>query len=246
MKMARDSNTFETAITALSRARTLHPRLDALAAVIEQLHGVRQRTPSRKLPSRDPVPLPLRWFHANYARSARLRGGFNTLIQRKHLAPDANGCTAFLSECAGSFKLAYRQHAADPVVWGNKGDFDTADDWSREEITVSQALAAHILSDFAICAKHQVEATRATTASLLAATKDLLALPIGWRTGWDLQLWAGRGVVVAAMRFPPAPRRGDPWEWTIFASARRRADLAYLDPLLPTWDLDNPTARAPS
>jgi|GEM_PF-2257867 len=51
--------------------------------------------------------------------------------------------------------LAYRQETADPVVWGNQGDFDTTDDW-------------------------------------------------------------------------------------------RRADLAYLDPLLPTWDLDSPTAASPS
>lgn len=235
-RVARGTGDFDASINALVRARALPARLDALAEVISHLYGVCQKVPCRELARRARCPLALNWFLANYGRHPRLRGRFNRVAST--LSPYARGVMPLITESAGSFFLGYRPGGADPQVLGNIGDPDAAGDWSRDRISVSQALAAHVLFEFAYCSRHSVQATRATAASLRTAAAGLTPVPLGWRTAWDLNLWAGRGVVVAGL--PNGPRRGKrgTHDWTIIVAGRRRRDLAYLDPILSTWDLD--------
>lgn len=246
VRVARNQLPFDAAIAALARARSLPARLDALAEVIYLLHGIRQKVPNRKLAARDDTPLALRWLYANYGHNQRITGRFNRILPPEDLKPGPGNVVTFLAENQGVFLLGYRPGPADPVVVGSEHGSERADAWSLEDITVSQALAAHILAEFAMMTGPAVYACRASTRSLLDAVEGLTFLPFGWRVTWNLHLWAGRGAMVVAVGgFPRTPRKGDPWQWTIHAAARRRRDLAFLDPLLPTWDLDNPGGHRP-
>src|SRR5262245_20321296 len=110
---------------ALERAREatrVAARIQALAAIIETMHGIRPApVPEECVVGEDGIPCALDWFYTNYWDHTAVHSRQNTLVGRERL-DHSRDPLVFLDENQCVFSWATTRGQPDPPVFGRLND----------------------------------------------------------------------------------------------------------------------------